>query len=91
MDTARVIGGILSALLLNGCGVGEGQPRLATTTSVEDSGLLADILPAFRRAEPKTRISLLAVGSGEALRLATSGDADGVIAHSPAATRGRAS
>jgi tungstate transport system substrate-binding protein len=43
------------------------------------------LLPAFADAHPEFRVRVIAVGSGEALRLATRGDADIVLAHSPQA------
>lgn len=66
------------------------QPRereiiLACTTSVEDSGLLDALLPAFSTQHPEYTVKIIAVGSGEALALAERGDADIVISHSPAA------
>ena len=48
--------------------------RLATTTSVENSGLLAAVLPAFERAH-HVRIDALPIGSGRALGLLRRGDA----------------
>ncbi len=57
--------------------------RLATTTSVEDSGLLDVLLPAFERREPGIRIDALAVGTGKALKLAERGDVDMVLVHAP--------
>jgi len=58
---------------------------LASTTSTEDSGLFEVLLPGFQRARPGYRVRVIAVGSGEALRLAERGDADAVLAHSPRA------
>jgi tungstate transport system substrate-binding protein len=43
------------------------------------------LLPAFRRERPEYRIRAVAVGSGEALRLAARGDADVLLTHSPQA------
>ena len=57
---------------------------LATTTSVEDSGLLDALLPAFREAYSQYEIEYVAVGSGQSLELGRRGDADVIIAHSPA-------
>jgi len=57
---------------------------LATTTSLEDSGLFTALLPAFERAHPGVRVRLLAVGSGQALALGRSRDADVLLVHSPA-------
>jgi tungstate transport system substrate-binding protein len=58
---------------------------LASTTSTEDSGLFDALLPAFEKANPKYRIVVVAVGSGEALAIARRGDADVLLVHSPAA------
>lgn len=58
--------------------------RIATTTSVENSGLLKYLLPQFTRHYPY-EIEVFAVGSGKALRMARTGEADIVLAHSPEA------
>lgn len=58
---------------------------LASTTSTEDSGLFEELLPAFQQAYPGFRVRVIAVGSGEALRLGARGDADVVLTHSPRA------
>jgi tungstate transport system substrate-binding protein len=57
--------------------------RMATTTSLKDSGLLDELLPAF---EKKTgyRVHVSAVGSGKALRALRDGAADVAITHAPA-------
>ena len=54
---------------------------LATTTSVENSGLLDVLLPIFEK-QTDIRVKVLAVGTGQALRLASEGNADIVITHS---------
>jgi tungstate transport system substrate-binding protein len=58
--------------------------RLATTTSTDNSGLLAYLLPVF---ENKTgyRVHVIAVGTGKALRMGRDGDADVLLVHAPAA------
>jgi tungstate transport system substrate-binding protein len=58
--------------------------RLATTTSTDNSGLLAVLLPVF---ENKTgyRVHVIAVGTGKALRMGRDGDADVLLVHAPAA------
>lgn len=55
---------------------------LATTTSTYDSGLLDVLVPAF---EDETGISVkvIAVGTGQALRLGEAGDADVLLVHAP--------
>ncbi len=58
--------------------------RLATTTSTENSGLLADILPEFEQAT-NNKVHVIAVGTGKALRLLREGDVDVVLVHARAA------
>ena len=57
---------------------------LATTTSFRDTGLLDSLVRAFER-RTGYRVRAVAVGSGQALRMGERGDADVLIAHSPAA------
>lgn len=59
---------------------------LATTTSTQDTGLLDTLVPDFERTSD-CRVKTVAVGSGEALALGASGDADVLLVHSPAAER----
>ena len=54
--------------------------RLSTTTSTENSGLLAYLLPAFE-AKTGTKVHVIAVGSGKALELARNGDVDLTLVH----------
>jgi tungstate transport system substrate-binding protein len=57
------------------------QPiRLSTTTSTENSGLLAYLLPAFE-ARTNTKVQVISVGSGKALELAKNGDVDITLVH----------
>jgi len=60
------------------------QPELifATTTSVQDTGLLDVIIPIFEK-ESGYRVKAVAVGTGQALALAARGEADVVLAHAP--------
>jgi tungstate transport system substrate-binding protein len=75
---------LAAALLAAGCARGGSEAvLLATTTSVEDSGLLAHLLEAYRQEVPGAAIRPLAVGSGEALELGRRGDADLLIVHHP--------
>lgn len=57
--------------------------RLATTTSTADSGLLEAILPDFEQRF-NARVEVVAVGTGQALALGESGDADVVLVHARA-------
>jgi tungstate transport system substrate-binding protein len=65
------------------CGAdGESSIVVATTTSVEDSGLMDALVPAFEAAHPGVSVRTLAVGSGEAFALGRSKDADVLLTHS---------
>jgi tungstate transport system substrate-binding protein len=57
---------------------------LASTTSVENSGLLAHILPAFTK-ETGITVHVLAQGTGQALQTTARGDAELVLVHDPEA------
>lgn len=57
---------------------------LASTTSVENSGLLAAILPGFTRSSG-IEVRVLAQGTGQALATAARGDADLALVHDPEA------
>ena len=57
-----------------------GHIVLASTTSTENSGLLADILPLFQR-RTGIEVRVVAVGTGQAIRLAQRGDADVLLLH----------
>jgi len=54
---------------------------LATTTSTYDSGLLDVILPDFEKAH-NVKVKVVAVGSGQAIKLGEQGDADIILVHS---------
>ena len=58
--------------------------RLATTTSTDNSGLLAVLHPPFEK-QYKVNVDVIAVGTGKALRLGENGDVDVVMVHAPAA------
>lgn len=55
---------------------------LATTTSTQDSGLLDVLIPAFeQQSEPKVKVKVIAVGTGQALQLGKDGNADVLLVH----------
>jgi len=56
---------------------------LATTTSTDNSGLLAYLLPDFE-AEYGVTIDVIAVGTGQALKLGEDGNADVLMVHARA-------
>lgn len=59
---------------------------LATTTSTQDSGLLDVILPDFTY-KTGYEVDVIAVGSGEAMKMGENGEADVLLVHSPAAEK----
>jgi tungstate transport system substrate-binding protein len=71
-----------------GCEQAQEEPAatitLATTTSTRDTGLLDVLRPKFRE-ETGIEIKVVAVGSGEAMKLGRDGNADVLLTHSPAA------
>jgi len=60
--------------------------RLATTTSTENSGLLAYLLPVFKK-QTGFEVHIIAVGTGKALRMGKDGDVDVLLVHAPEAER----
>jgi ABC-type tungstate transport system permease subunit len=86
--TAARFGGLLLGLLpATGAPAQTRDLVLATTTSTQDSGLLDSLLPAFS-AGSGIEVKVIAVGSGAALEMARTGDADAVLVHAPEAERG---
>jgi tungstate transport system substrate-binding protein len=82
----RALPGLLFVwLCLGNPGVQADPPvlRMATTTSTENSGLLKVILPKFE-SRSGLDVQVLAVGTGQALRLGCNGDVDVVLVHAPA-------
>jgi tungstate transport system substrate-binding protein len=80
-----LIAGALMACLAAAVLAQEQAPRsmtLATTTSVENSGLLDALLPRFEK-ESGIKVKVVAVGTGAALRIAREGNADLVFVHDP--------
>ena len=61
-------------------GAGPRFITLASTTSTENSGLLGHLLPRFLAATG-IEVRVVAVGTGQALRIARNGDADVLLVH----------
>ena len=57
---------------------------MASTTSTEQSGLFAHLLPAFKKASD-IDVKVVAVGTGQAIDMAKRGDADVLFVHDTAA------
>lgn len=75
---------VLFLVLMTSSVMAADRLRLATTTSTDNSGLLAVLNPAF---EDKfgVKVDVIAVGTGKALRLGANGDVDVVLVHAPKA------
>ena len=72
-------------LILWACSPAFGERlKLAVTTSFENAGLAAVLLPAIK-ADLNLDIRLLVVGTGQALRLGRAGDVDALLVHARAA------
>lgn len=89
---------LLLAVALVGCGGASTEPVeperassaepteiiLASTTSTQDSGLFDVLIPAFEKANPGYVVKVIAVGTGEALKLGETKDADVLLVHAKA-------
>ena len=65
---------------------GDRTITVASTTSTQNSGLLDYLLPRFTAATG-IEVRVVAVGTGQAIRLATNGDADVLLVHHPESER----
>ena len=74
---------IFLLFLITGTAWSEERLKLATTTSTDNSGLLAVLHPPFE-AKNNVRVDVIAVGTGKALKLGQNGDVDVVMVHAPA-------
>jgi tungstate transport system substrate-binding protein len=77
---------LLATLLLTGCARETPSFTIATTTSVDASGLMAHLAFEFK-SQRGIEVQWLSVGSGRALRMAADGDVDLAITHDPAAEK----
>lgn len=84
---------VVALAAVSGCDADEDTSRedasrrdrvlLVTTTTVEASGLLEELVTAYHASQDAYRLSVTAVGSGAALELGRRGDADLLITHDP--------
>jgi tungstate transport system substrate-binding protein len=83
----RLCARLLAALILcmlNATAAMAAEPlRLATTHTLEDSGLLKVLVPAFERSSG-SKVRVIIAGTGQVLKLAQLGEADVVVSHSRA-------
>lgn len=78
---ARLLAAFALTLLLAVPGAGAGEfITVASTTSTQNAGLFDHLLPLFE-AETGIEVRVVAVGTGQALRLARNGDADLLLVH----------
>jgi tungstate transport system substrate-binding protein len=77
---------VLTAPAAHGGQAQEQSIILATTTSTQDSGLLDVLVPRFEK-ESGVTVKVIAVGTGAALRMGSTGDADAVLVHAPEAEK----
>jgi tungstate transport system substrate-binding protein len=77
---------ILGLLILVSPAQAQERLRLATTTSIQDSGLMPYLLQVFEKT-CSCKVDVIAVGTGQALKLARNGDVDMVLVHDPAAEK----
>ena len=76
---------LVTAMLCIASGVAGAEGiTLASTTSTEQSGLFAHLLPLFKQASGLD-VKVVAVGTGQALDIGRRGDADALLVHDQAA------
>jgi tungstate transport system substrate-binding protein len=84
MGMMRLLAGLLFALLALPAAAQERSIVMASTTSTEQSGLFAHLLPAFKQAR-NIDVKVVALGTGQALDMGRRGDADVLFVHDQAA------
>jgi tungstate transport system substrate-binding protein len=77
---------LVAAAAMALCGSASAQQiiKLSTTTSTENAGLLAYLLPMFE-AKANAKVQVISVGTGKALELAKNGDVDVTLVHARSA------
>ena len=76
----------LAASLASGCSSSAARDErlvIATTHTLEDSGLLDSLTAAFARDHPEQRLDVVVAGSGEVLTMGRRGDVDALLTHAP--------
>jgi tungstate transport system substrate-binding protein len=77
---ATLCSAALMAAAIGPAPAGERFITVASTTSTQNSGLFDHVLPRFR-ARTGIQVRVVAVGTGQALKLARNGDADVLLVH----------
>jgi tungstate transport system substrate-binding protein len=82
---AAIRASLAMAVVLVAAGAAHAETiTMASTTSTEQSGLFAHLLPAFKKASD-IDVKVVAVGTGQAIDMAKRGDADVLFVHDTAA------
>lgn len=71
---------LVALLMLVTVAGAEERLKMSTTTSTQDSGLLKVLLPPFEKRN-NVKVDVIAVGTGQALKLGEAGDVDVVFVH----------
>ncbi|MBT1076175.1 substrate-binding domain-containing protein [Geobacter grbiciae] len=71
---------LVALVVLCGAASAEERLKMSTTTSTQDSGLLKVLLPPFEKKN-NCKVDVIAVGTGQALKLGEAGDVDVVFVH----------
>jgi len=82
--TRRALAAVLLALAAGATAAQDRSIVMASTTSTEQSGLFAQLLPAFKKAR-NIDVKVVALGTGQALDMGRRGDADVLLVHDQAA------
>jgi len=72
----------IGAYTFTGGNIGKQTLKIATTTSLEDTGLLEELETAFEKKYPNIDVQFIAAGTGQALEYGKKGDVDLVMVHS---------
>ena len=77
---------LMITAFLAGTAAAQERLKLSSTTSTDNTGLLAYLLPKFE-ARTGIKVDVIAVGTGKALKLAENGDVDVTLVHAPDAEK----
>lgn len=81
MKVARILFfGVFAVALFYQTASAQERLKMSTTTSTQDSGLLKVLLPPFEKKH-NVKVDVIAVGTGQALKLGEAGDVDVVFVH----------
>ncbi|RNC66325.1 MAG: tungsten ABC transporter substrate-binding protein [Desulfuromonadales bacterium] len=77
---SRFLFAVTTFIMLCTVASAEDRLKMSTTTSTQDSGLLKVLLPPFEN-KANCKVDVVAVGTGQALKLGEAGDVDVVFVH----------